>query len=421
MSEHGPMSLMDRSGQVLVSTLLLAVIMTGWAEPSFARPAGDYFRNRVRISGSSGWIFGNNTGASRERGEPYHASRSGGRSVWWTWTAPGTGIVTFDTRGSTFDTLLAVYVGTSVNRLSRVTSDDDISSRVPQSEVRFRAQEARVYQIAVDGYRGATGAIVMSWRMSSPTNPGQNPTSGFPAEVRPSNRPQAGGSDRYGVEVAGAGTTQYVFARNRSSSTVTYRAGNWFEPKDGRYQRMIITRTTSIRPGYWGRIPTACMQRGKPAPARGIRFFSREKRGSGSVQQCQIRCLTRQSGIQDCVWGCERQSVSRTGGTSTLVFSIRDSCNDGYRINYRYHGYSSSGDRVSQWPAGGNIYFTPRYNQVYTKSLTCNSSVQWICFGGETGRRTWGVGLDGTGNRNLCYRCPTSGTARTRTHGLSCP
>ena len=65
-------------------------------------------------------------GATLEPGEPAHAGRTGGRSVWWTWTAPASGPVAVDTLGSGFDTTLAVYEGESLAALTEVAANADI-------------------------------------------------------------------------------------------------------------------------------------------------------------------------------------------------------------------------------------------------------------------------------------------------------
>ena len=124
----------------------------------------DSFFSRSAISGASGQASGSNVGATKESGEPNHAGNAGGASVWWSWTAPATGPVTFDTRGSDFDTLLAVYTGSSVGALTPVAYNDDApGGGTYQSEVSFTAQQGVAYQIAVDGYGGVTGAIVLNW------------------------------------------------------------------------------------------------------------------------------------------------------------------------------------------------------------------------------------------------------------------
>ena len=85
---------------------------------------------RAFISASSGLASFSNVEASREPGEPLHAGKTGQSSVWMTWIAPVVpGIAHFDTRGSGFDTVLAVYQGTkgtSLAGLTRIASDDDI-------------------------------------------------------------------------------------------------------------------------------------------------------------------------------------------------------------------------------------------------------------------------------------------------------
>src|SRR5204862_6554555 len=65
--------------------------------------AGDNFADRVTLSGLSGIVAANNFKATRETGAPRHAAKTGGKSVWYTWQAPVTGVATFRTVGSTFD------------------------------------------------------------------------------------------------------------------------------------------------------------------------------------------------------------------------------------------------------------------------------------------------------------------------------
>ena len=229
----------------------------------------------------------------------------------------------------------------------------------------------------------------------------------LPAPIRLTTAPQAGGSDFPNIEVAGSGSIGNVRVFNNSSQIVTFSAGNWFEPKDGKYQRMIVTRDTQAPPGQVVTIPAACMQVGKSTPASGLRFFSRPKSISGSLQQCQRNCLTRSlSNIQSCVWACESGPEP-----ASVRFILQDGCNDGYRIDFRYFGFTSNNERVSVW----GPYHTEFYDQEYGSNLACASGITKICYGGKTGNRTWGAGYDGTrGCTDCCTRCPTSGTVTTR-------
>jgi hypothetical protein len=131
-----------------------------YALPSF--PFANNFTAQTNITELSGTIVGHNLQSSRELGEPSHAGKIGGRSVWVTWIAPTNGLVTFQTKGSSFDTLLAAYTGDAVNALTEVASDDD-QGGFSTSLITFAANANTSYRIVVDGYNGTTGDIVLSW------------------------------------------------------------------------------------------------------------------------------------------------------------------------------------------------------------------------------------------------------------------
>jgi hypothetical protein len=125
-------------------------------------PLGDNFVDRVLIEGTNGLIIWRNRAASREPDEPLHAGKPGGKSVWYKWIAPMTGVATVGTRGSTFDTLLAVYEGTVLSNLQAVAFDEDRGGFFT-SGVRFNAIKDREYEIAIDGFGGAGGEFVFGW------------------------------------------------------------------------------------------------------------------------------------------------------------------------------------------------------------------------------------------------------------------
>ena len=128
--------------------------------------SNDNFANASSITGLSGQTTGSNIGATKESGEPSHAGNAGGASVWWYWTASASGQTTLDTFGSNFDTLLAVYTGSSVNILTQVASNDDSGGL--QSQVTFTSVSGTTYYIAVDGYAGHTGNIILNWNLAIP-------------------------------------------------------------------------------------------------------------------------------------------------------------------------------------------------------------------------------------------------------------
>ncbi|MBK8002220.1 MAG: immunoglobulin domain-containing protein [Verrucomicrobia bacterium] len=123
----------------------------------------DNFADRVPLPGTNGLVAWNNNHATLEPGEPNHAGKPGGRSIWYSWTAPTTGIATFSAIGSAFDTLLAVYTGNSVSNLTLIESDEDRGGFFT-SILRFNAIAGTEYQIAIDGFGGASGEFVFGWQ-----------------------------------------------------------------------------------------------------------------------------------------------------------------------------------------------------------------------------------------------------------------
>src|SRR5438876_5883457 len=113
--------------RVKVGLIVCLLLSCGAAALLATAPPNDTFANRITLSGANITITASNIGATIEPGEPQHAGELGGRSVWWSWTAPSTGSFKISTAGSSFDTLLAVYLGSSVTNLTEVASNDDFN------------------------------------------------------------------------------------------------------------------------------------------------------------------------------------------------------------------------------------------------------------------------------------------------------
>ena len=109
---------------------------------------------------SGGYYGGDNLGATREAGEPRHADAPGGSSVWYRFE--GSGFPTrITTAGSTFDTVIAVYRRDAAsNSLEVVVSDDDGGGYLT-SEVVFGTVFGEEYLVAIDGYGGEQGELVI--------------------------------------------------------------------------------------------------------------------------------------------------------------------------------------------------------------------------------------------------------------------
>jgi hypothetical protein len=120
--------------------------------------ANDNFANAQPLFGT-GFISGTTIGASKETGELAHARNRGGASIWFKYEAAAPQIVTFDTNGSNFDTLLAVYKGPTLDSLKLIAANDDAPTGTT-SIVRVGAAAGDIFYVAVDGYYSpSTGTV----------------------------------------------------------------------------------------------------------------------------------------------------------------------------------------------------------------------------------------------------------------------
>jgi hypothetical protein len=122
----------------------------------------DHFASCFPLAGAAGNIRDYNIYTTAEPGEPAHAGNPAFRSLWYCWTAPTTGLMSVDTANSVLDTVLAVYTGNSLANLSLVASNDD-QPPLNTSRVTFHAVSNTTYRIAVDGWRGFLGMVLLRW------------------------------------------------------------------------------------------------------------------------------------------------------------------------------------------------------------------------------------------------------------------
>jgi hypothetical protein len=124
----------------------------------------DAFASATALDPPVGRVTAGNNGATKEAGEPAVAGNGGGASVWWRFRAPATGKLRLSTSGSSFDTLLGVFRGSSVAAAREVASNDNASSTDLTSTVVAKVKRGVTYRIAVDGVNGAQGAIALAYR-----------------------------------------------------------------------------------------------------------------------------------------------------------------------------------------------------------------------------------------------------------------
>ena len=133
----------------------------------YISPTNDLFASARVLSGVGNQVTANNTQATLEAGEPLHAFNAGGHSIWYAWRAPNNGILTLSTSGSTFDTLLDFYIGTNFASLVTVASNDDAALNSGYSLITQNVLSNQLYYIAVDGYGGAAGTVLLDYRLST--------------------------------------------------------------------------------------------------------------------------------------------------------------------------------------------------------------------------------------------------------------
>jgi hypothetical protein len=108
-------------------------------------------------------------GATKDEGEPNHAGQPGGASYWYSYTEYRNGTLVFDTTNSTFNTILAIYVGPG-NSFATLTNVGAAYTtnymKYGQPSVQVSNKVTTTYYIAVDGYQGASGAARLNIRFN---------------------------------------------------------------------------------------------------------------------------------------------------------------------------------------------------------------------------------------------------------------
>jgi hypothetical protein len=134
------------------------------------------------LLGRSGSVSGSTNGATDETGEP-----NGNRGLWYSWTALGTGTVTFDTCAAAgFDTVIDAFTGTSIATLTQVARNDDAcgpfdpGDHARRSSVTFNTVAGVTYSVRVGSAAGTsppTGPFTLTWSYVGPDTIHVTPTS----------------------------------------------------------------------------------------------------------------------------------------------------------------------------------------------------------------------------------------------------
>ncbi len=136
------------------------------------RPANDDFAGRILLTGASVTAAGTTERSSRETNEPPATPQLGG-SVWWSWTAPVSGVAEVDLAGSVGDATASVFRGASLDLLAVEASIVRTNSDGTARHV-FTAVRGVEYAIRV-GYVSRVGLVKLRVALMVPPQVGTQP------------------------------------------------------------------------------------------------------------------------------------------------------------------------------------------------------------------------------------------------------
>jgi hypothetical protein len=118
--------------------------------------------------------------------------------------------------------------------------------------------------------------------------------------------------------------------------------------------------------------------------------------------------------MTNCGGGGAPSGGGTNGNTSTLTWEIKDSCNDGQRVELRFFDVT---DHV-QWPADPTQIYPLNYGDDNTYKLNCTTGAK-ICYGASDSTGYWGVGENNTESCSGC--CNTCADTSVTPISLTCP
>jgi hypothetical protein len=149
------------------AVLLLALVLAGLAAATLSSrgpasavaPANDAFASATTIAEPLPFSETiDTTDATTESNEPVPLCGAPGATAWYVFTPSANVTIVADTLGSGFDTLLAVYVGDTIDGLTEIRCNDNAAGG-SQSRVVFTANAGVTYRFQVGGAGTATGSL----------------------------------------------------------------------------------------------------------------------------------------------------------------------------------------------------------------------------------------------------------------------
>ena len=191
------------------------------------------------VRGYNGSQIFNTTYATTDPLEPAHCNVPGGASYWLVYQPPTNGIITLDTIGSSYNTVMEIYTynttPTGYADLIKIDCNDNAFATNGASRVVVPVVRTRQYLIAVDGVNGARGTAWLNYQLatnqlpSAPLVTGTNPPILAPLGATVSMSAQVTGAPplmftwrKNGVVIPGVSNNPLVIANVTTNSTANY-------------------------------------------------------------------------------------------------------------------------------------------------------------------------------------------------------
>ena len=215
-----------------------------------AAPGNDLFANAITTTSVPFMHTLDTAGATVEVAEDANPCSPVGSTVWYRFIAPTAAAYQADTLGSSFDTVIAVYTGSTLASLTVVGCNDDALGTV-ESELVFAGTAGTTYYLQAGGFDGESGYLTVNVSAVPPVNDAFASAS-YVTTLPFAHDVSTSGATTEAAEPLSCGPTgKTVWYRFSPANDALYRintAGSDFAPAIAIYGGSAIT----------GLLPTSC-------------------------------------------------------------------------------------------------------------------------------------------------------------------
>jgi hypothetical protein len=126
---------------------------------------GDDFVNAIKLASDKNNVSISNIGATTEKSEMLHDDISNYASIWFEFTPNVSGNYIFNTKSSDFDTIIALYSGSSIKNLTKLASNNDFIDS--SSRITHNLDAGVKYYVAVAGNNYEEGVVGLSYLLNA--------------------------------------------------------------------------------------------------------------------------------------------------------------------------------------------------------------------------------------------------------------